>query len=252
MLSYVPELYWVSQKQELTKETALLRISAKMNPMPGQYLIVSGFGTGEEAYPVCSFDESQVDIVVRDTGNLASKLYSLSRNSPIYLRGPYGHGFPLKEIEGRHVIVIADAIGAGAARSCIQYLQLNKQKYKDIQVFLGFGNADDVLFKDEIEGWTKDFAVTIDKGQHKVFPSEGFGDWLIIAESSVALISGSLDMIRISADRLKGKGFQDSQIYFYPDRKISCGVGKCGRCMVNGKYVCKDGPVLNGQRLADG
>ena len=31
--------------------------------------------------------------------------------------------------------------------------------------------------------------------------------------------------------------------------KMKCGVGKCGRCNIGSKYVCKDGPVFRFDQL---
>jgi NAD(P)H-flavin reductase len=31
--------------------------------------------------------------------------------------------------------------------------------------------------------------------------------------------------------------------------RMKCGIGKCGRCNIGGKYVCKDGPVFTREEL---
>ncbi len=51
-------------------------------------------------------------------------------------------------------------------------------------------------------------------------------------------------------DRLeaKAKGIPDTQIFISLERRMKCGVGKCGHCQMNHLYVCQDGPVF---RYAD-
>ena len=51
-------------------------------------------------------------------------------------------------------------------------------------------------------------------------------------------------MIKFTVQLLEKLGFEDSQIYVSLERLMKCGIGKCGRCMVKGKYICKDGPVF--------
>ena len=29
------------------------------------------------------------------------------------------------------------------------------------------------------------------------------------------------------------------------ERRMKCGVGKCGHCQINSSYVCQDGPVYH-------
>jgi len=33
--------------------------------------------------------------------------------------------------------------------------------------------------------------------------------------------------------------------------RMKCGVGKCGRCNIGSKYVCKDGPVFRFDELGE-
>ncbi|MBQ8187733.1 MAG: hydrogenase, partial [Clostridia bacterium] len=40
-----------------------------------------------------------------------------------------------------------------------------------------------------------------------------------------------------------------TQVYTTMELKMKCGVGKCGRCNIGAKYVCKDGPVFRFDEL---
>ena len=39
-------------------------------------------------------------------------------------------------------------------------------------------------------------------------------------------------------------------IFVNLERKMKCGVGKCGHCQINNVYVCIDGPVFRYSDLA--
>ena len=46
-------------------------------------------------------------------------------------------------------------------------------------------------------------------------------------------------------------GFVNTQIYTTMELRMKCGVGKCGRCNIGNKYVCKDGPVFRFDELGE-
>ena len=53
----------------------------------------------------------------------------------------------------------------------------------------------------------------------------------------------------ISLAGLKELGFKETQVYTTMELRMKCGVGKCGRCNIGNKYVCKDGPVFRFDQL---
>jgi len=64
-------------------------------------------------------------------------------------------------------------------------------------------------------------------------------------ENSIAITCGPPIMIKFVLQNLKKLGFKDEQIYTTLERRMKCGIGKCGRCNINHLYVCKDGPVFS-------
>jgi len=44
---------------------------------------------------------------------------------------------------------------------------------------------------------------------------------------------------------LQSNRLADDRIYVSLERRMKCGVGKCGHCQINGVYCCQDGPVFN-------
>lgn len=250
---YVPELYKIGKKRDVTQDTVLLRVPCSMNPEPGQFVEVSFYGTGEAPISVCSYSDSFVELLIKNVGNVTNKLVKLTKRGAIVMRGPYGHGYPMKEMEGKNVIVVAGGTGVAPPRSVIQYIEAHRHHYHDIHLFLGFRTPDDILFKEDIDQWNKDFKVTltVDKcadqsyGGRVCFVTDAFGEADISAENTVAVLCGPPVMMKIAIDKLTAKGFHDNQIFISYERHMKCGIGKCGHCVVAGKYMCKDGPVFS-------
>jgi NAD(P)H-flavin reductase len=63
------------------------------------------------------------------------------------------------------------------------------------------------------------------------------------------LLCGPPIMIKLCLAALIEMGFSKEQVYTTLELKMKCGVGKCGRCNIGGKYVCKDGPVFTCDQL---
>ena len=51
-------------------------------------------------------------------------------------------------------------------------------------------------------------------------------------------------MIKLVLQGLEELGFTRTQVYTTLELRMKCGIGKCGRCNIGSKYVCKDGPVF--------
>ena len=56
-------------------------------------------------------------------------------------------------------------------------------------------------------------------------------------------------MIKFTLAGLTELGFEKKQVYTTLELKMKCAIGKCGRCNVGSKYVCKDGPVFRMDEL---
>jgi NAD(P)H-flavin reductase len=68
---------------------------------------------------------------------------------------------------------------------------------------------------------------------------------------TVAVVCGPPVMYKFAILALRSKGLRDEQIWVSLERKMKCGVGKCGHCQINNIYVCQDGPVFNYGKIKD-
>jgi NAD(P)H-flavin reductase len=61
--------------------------------------------------------------------------------------------------------------------------------------------------------------------------------------NTIATVVGPPIMYKFVMLALKGKRIPDENIYLSLERRMKCGVGKCGHCQINNSYVCQEGPV---------
>ena len=112
-------------------------------------------------------------------------------------------------------------------------------------------------YQEIIDEWSKDAGVnvhlTIDNPQEGWDGHVGFVPSYVkelgFDTNKTAVICGPPIMIKFTLDGLCELGFDKTRIYTTLELKMKCGVGKCGRCNVGSKYVCKDGPVFRCDEL---
>jgi anaerobic sulfite reductase subunit B len=250
-MAYEMKKYKVASVKEETSDVKLFKIKTDMNPLPGQFFQVSLLGIGECPLASCSYNTNEVDILMRKAGTVTSALFNLKKGDSIFLRGPYGQGFPIKELEGKNLIFIAGGTGIAPVTSLIEYVEKNPGKFKKIEIYFGFRNKEYILLKEIIEKWKKKFKViiTLDKADKDWTGEVGFLNDIILRnspqkENSLALLCGPEIMMEKVSESLNKLGVDNSRIYWSLERRMECGFGNCGRCLIADIYVCKDGPVF--------
>ena len=69
--------------------------------------------------------------------------------------------------------------------------------------------------------------------------------------SQTVLVCGPPIMIKFVLAALTDLGYRKDQVYTTLELRMKCGIGKCGRCNIGGKYVCKDGPVFRCDEIGE-
>jgi sulfhydrogenase subunit gamma (sulfur reductase) len=226
--------------------------------IPGQFMEVSIIGTGEMPISISSSPTRKgiLEFCVRRVGRVTNALYRLEHNSLIGLRGPYGNGFPIETMKGNNLLIIAGGLGMAPLRSLLWYAIDNRKDFKDITLMYGSKNPGEVLFKTELitllERNDINCLLTVDNNTngnwkgHTGVVTTLFEKVDLDASTTYAAVCGPPVVYRFVLEKLLEKKFSKGRILMSLERKMKCGVGKCGHCGVGSanKYVCIDGPIF--------
>ena len=232
---------------------------------PGQCAMISLPGIGEGMFSITSSptNTEYMEFEIKKCGCLTSWLHMLEPGQEITVRGPYGNGFPVDDaFVGRDLLIIAGGVGLAPVRSVINYCRHYRERYGKIDIVYGSRSKDDLAFYNEIiSEWMspaeKDVTVhlTIDREQEGWDGHVGFVPnyvkELAFETNKTVIMCGPPIMIKFTLAGLKELGFSETQVYTTMELRMKCGVGKCGRCNIGSKYVCKDGPVFRFDELGE-
>ena len=230
--------------------------------MPGQCAMLSIPGVGEAMFSITSSPtiKEYQEFSIKKCGCLTGWLHQMDVGQQITIRGPYGKPFPVDtELKGKDLLFIAGGVGLAPLHSVINYCLANRANYGAIDVVYGSRSKDDLLDLDEIQNsWMQpennvNVHLTIDRAQegwdgHVAFVPTYVKE-LGFDPNKTVLVCGPPIMIKFVLQALMELGFEKTQIYTTMELRMKCGVGKCGRCNIGDKYVCKDGPVFRFDEL---
>lgn len=219
---------------------------------PGQFFEVSIPKYGEAPISISGIGENYVDLTIRNVGRVTSELFEHSLGQSFLLRGPYGNGFDTDLYTEGEVVVVAGGTGVSPVRGVIEAISLS-QDAQDKHVIVGFKSPDDMLFRDDLKTWNDrlDLILTVDGAPEGYDGKIGLVTQYIPdlplkdVSTAKAVVVGPPPMMRFSVAGLLEKGFKEENIWVSNERKMCCGLGKCGHCRIGEKYVCLDGPVFN-------
>ncbi len=229
--------------------------------MPGQCAMVSVPGVGECMFSITSSPTNQeyMEFSIKKCSCVTTVLHALEVGAQVTVRGPYGKNFPVEgDFKGKDLLFIAGGIGLAPLRSVINYVRHYRENYGKVVIVYGARSADDLVDFEEIQTEWKnepnfEVYLTIDR------PQEGWDDHVGFVPSYVkelgldknmtAVLCGPPIMIKFTLQGLLELGFEKSRVYTTLELRMKCGVGKCGRCNVGDKFVCKDGPVFRMDEL---
>ena len=257
----IPQVGIITDIRQETPDVKTFRVNAPeggklFEHMPGQCAMVCAPGVSEGMFSITSSptNKEYQEFSIKKCGMLTDYLHSLQVGDEITVRGPYGNHFPVEtELKGKNLLFIAGGIGLAPLRSVINYVLDNRENYGTVDILYGSRSADDLVQLKEIqEVWMKAEGVnvylTIDREQEGWDGHVGFVPTYLkeigFDTDKVALVCGPPIMIKFVLAGLQEMGFTKEQVYTTLELRMKCGVGKCGRCNIGSKYVCKDGPVF--------
>jgi sulfite reductase subunit B len=257
----VPKAANILAKEPMTDIDTLYRVvldsGEHLGHKPGQFIELSIFGIGEAPISIASSPGTgpEFELLVRKIGDVTSKLDTLAIGDKVGVRGPFGNGFSIEELRGRNLLYIGGGCGLAPLRSLINYSLENRSDFKHITILYGCKDPSALLFRNDVESWGKmkdvDFRATVDKCETAECWEGNVGVITTLIpgveidpDTTMAVVVGPPVMYKYVIRELKQKGVPDEHIIVSLERRMKCGVGKCGHCQINGVYVCLEGPVF--------
>jgi len=171
----------------------------------------------------------------------------------IGLRGPFGNHWPLHNLTGRDVVIVAGGIGLAPLRPALYQLLANRDQYRRVVLIYGARTPEDILYWDELERWREkldlEICVTVDRASVDWRGNVGIVSTLIARapfdpSNAAALVCGPEVMMRFAVTELQKRGVTSDRTYLSMERNLKCAVGFCGHCQYGPYFICKDGPIF--------
>ena len=109
--------------------------------IPGQFAELSVSGYGEIPIGIASSPTEGNDLLftVNKVGHVSTKLHNMKEGDIMGVRGPLGNSYPLKDMEGKNVVIVAGGFAVTTLRSTMNWLLHpdNRSKYGDITFIYG-------------------------------------------------------------------------------------------------------------------
>ncbi|MEO0072313.1 MAG: FAD/NAD(P)-binding protein [candidate division WOR-3 bacterium] len=262
---YLPEPMRIVRRYDLTEDVRFFQVrpidmerALKLSYLPGQFMMVSLAGVGEAPFSISSTPSRPglIEFGIRKVGILTEQLFKLKENEIIGVRGPFGNGFPVEKFKNKDIIIVVGGLGAVPLRSLLLYCLDNRDQFGKIYFLYGARRPAEMLFrreflelkqrddlycyltvdKDDTGRWTENIGVvtTLFKKLTNIDP-----------ENTYVTVCGPPVMYKFVIDEIIKLGIPKHQILMTLERRMHCGVGKCGHCVIGSIYTCIDGPVFS-------
>ena len=228
---------------------------------PGQFNMLYAFGVGEAAISISGdpADRAHMIHTIRQMGAISTALVKAKPGTVLGVRGPFGTAWPGSAAEGLDILFIAGGLGLAPLRPAITQVLANRARYGRVILLYGARSPDELLYRHEIERWRRrldvDIHITVDYAGANWHGNVGVVPRLIARlgldpHSTLAMLCGPEVMMRFSADALHDAGVAHERIYVSMERNMKCAIGLCGHCQFAPDFICKDGPVMRYDQVA--
>ena len=256
---YVPEPCVIKQTLDLNDSVKFFKLrfanGRDLGHAPGQFVELSMLGVGEAPFGVSSSPtvSGTFDLAIRKAGKVTSAVHQLGAGDQVWIRGPFGRGFDIDRLRGKHLVAVAGGIGLVPLRSIINYVVDRPEEFQSLTILYGSRHPTEVLHYPDLARWVAqdhvNFQMIVDHADETWDGPEGLITTLIPPlkidpENTYALIVGPPIMFRFVIEELRKKNVPESHVVVSLERMMKCGVGKCGHCALGDRYCCTDGPIF--------
>ena len=257
---YLPEVGTLQKFENMTDKDRFFEFTLEgrdLDHQPGQFVELSIPGIGEAPFSISSSPTKQgsFEMLIRNVGKVTEAVHRLEPGDQVGIRGPFGSHFAVERYQGKDLLFIAGGLGLAPLRSAINYVMDKREDYGRVTILSGARDRSQRLFPEEVKRWSRAphtlVLETLDQGDEAWSGQTGVITTLIPMVSdritpsdTKAFVVGPPVMYRFVIRELEALGFDDKDILVSLERRMECGVGKCGHCQIDDIYVCQEGPVF--------
>jgi NAD(P)H-flavin reductase len=222
----------------------------------GQFVELSIFGVGEAPVSISSAPSKQgfIELCIRKAGDVTGAMHAKQCGDIVGLRGPFGRGFPFEDMKGHDILLVAGGLGIAPLKSLINHIHDERHEFGKVTILYGSRNPSEVLFRYQFDMWKHrddfDLILTVDQPDDTWDGETGLVTKLfdridVDPDNTFGAVCGPPVMYKYVIDEMRKKEMDVDRIYMSFERRMKCGIGKCGHCGVGHQYTCIDGPVFN-------
>lgn len=206
--------------------------------LPGQFVMVWIPGISEIPMSL-SYADGRIGFTFRPMGKATKALVGMKKGEKLGIRGAYGSHFSL---EGENILFVGGGTGIASIITAIE------EAGKRSQVVIGARSRDELFFQERIRKTGASLHVCTDDGSEgrKGFTTELASEIMEKQAVDQVIACGPEAMLYrlaliCSERRIRAQ--------FSVERHMKCGIGICDACALDGRLVCRDGPVFSGEEL---
>jgi dihydroorotate dehydrogenase electron transfer subunit len=234
-------MFSIKEHRDETSSIKTIRFDGEIPAIPGQFVMV--WVPGVDEFPMSlSYSGERFGITYQVLGDGTKALANKKPGERIGIRGPYGKGF---SILGKKLLVV----GGGTGMAPLGFFIEDAIEHKaTVTAIIGARTAKELLFEGRSSKAGAEVLVSTDDGSSgfKGLATELAGDLLAKKKFDMIYACGPEKMVvgLLDLSTSRSLGLQASL-----ERFMKCGIGICDSCAVDGKHVCRDGPVFSDHEL---
>ncbi len=229
----------------------------------GQFVELTLPGVGEAPFTPSSSPKNtkEMEITIMKVGSMTNLLHKCQKGQEVGIRGPFGSAYPVDNFVGKQVYIIGGGVGLAPIRSLFLTLIDRIKDFKSVTCRFGAKTPEDFIYKNTLFGpWQQidgvEIKLSVDQANNGWNGNVGVVTTIldpsdVDIKNAVAIVCGPPIMMKFVTAKLLEFKFPPKNIYLSMEKNMSCGVGKCGHCMLGKYYVCKDGPVFTYDKIKD-
>lgn len=259
----------IIERQDLMEDHSYFRLRLKddrgrgpdgSNHTPGQFVMLSVIGVGEMPISICHApsDDGELHLTIRRVGRVTSSLFDLPLGALVGVRGPYGGGYPLQDMQGHSLVMMAGGLGMAPLRSLLQYVRNAREEFgPQVHLLYGVRERSQFLYWKELKEIEEEGRIQVhlacdvleendpDLDLQKGNLNDLVGDLPIDFHDTRFAVCGPPVMYGYVTAKLRELHTPPEHIYVSLERRMECAIGKCGHCAIGYRYTCLDGPVFS-------